>query len=366
MDIEKDFSRNVWCILGLPFDTITITQAVAEIVTAVETRTPYYLSTPNTNFLCAAHRDFAFRESIINSDLSVADGFPIVVVAKLLGIPMPERIGGSNLTEYLYNRKTDRPLRVFFLGGEDGVGELASQKINQQPSGMIAVGHYAPGFGNLEEMSTPNIINAINSQDVDFLLISLGAKKGQAWIEKNRHQVKATVIGYLGAVINFFAGTVKRAPDLIQSSGLEWLWRIYQEPSLWRRYYDDGIYFLGLMLQNVLPYWLWLTFKRPKTADILTVKVSKDAGKLMQIKLTGDCTNFTLLPLREIFIKAAKNKCPVVIDLSDVQTIDGAFLGLCLVLHKHLKTSGYNLKLTNANKDVSQIMKWQKVDDLFS
>ena len=365
MEIEKDFSRNVWCILGLPFDTITLAQAADEIVTAVKTRTPYFLSTPNTNFLCAAQHDAAFRDSIINSDLSIVDGFPIVVVAKLLGIPMPERIGGSNLTEYLYNRKTDRPIKVFFLGGEDGVGELASQEINRQPSGMEAVGYYAPGFGSLEEMSSPKVLNAINQQEIDFLLISLGAKKGQAWIEKNRHLVKVTVIGYLGAVINFFAGTVKRAPVLTQRLGLEWLWRIYQEPCLWRRYYDDGVYFLGLFLRNVLPYWLWLTFKQPKTTSSLTVKVTQDTEKLTHITLNGDCINFTILPLRETFIKAAQDKRSVVIDLAGVATIDSAFLGLCLVLHKHLKASGHNLKLINANKDVSHIMKWQKVDDLF-
>ncbi len=365
MDIEKDFSRNVWCVLGLPFDTLTLVQAADAIVTAVASRTPYFMSTPNTNFLCAAHRDAAFRDSILNSDLSIVDGFPIVVVAKLLGIPMPERIGGSNLTEYLYNRKTDKPIKVFFLGGADGVGELASQKINRLPSGMVAVGHYTPGFGSLEEMSSPEVISTINQQDVDFLLISLGAKKGQAWIEKNRHLLKVTVIGYLGAVINFFAGTVQRAPGLIQTSGLEWLWRIYQEPSLWRRYFVDGMYFLGLMLRDVLPYWLWLTFKQPKTTSNLTVKVAKDADNHTHITLQGDCTSLTLLPLRKTFIQAAKDKRPVVIDLADAATIDSAFLGLCLVLHKHLKASGHNLKLINANKDVSRIMKWQKVDDLF-
>ena len=183
MDINKDFSRNVWCILGLPFDTITLEQAAQEIVAAVRTRTACYLSTPNVNFICAANSDSHFRQSIINSDLSIVDGYPIVFVAKLLGIPMPERIGGSNLAEYLHNHQTDSPIKVYFLGGEDGVGEQASRMINQQPSGLVAVGHYSPGFGSVEEMSAPDIINGVNNKPVDFLMVSLGAKKGQAWIE---------------------------------------------------------------------------------------------------------------------------------------------------------------------------------------
>jgi N-acetylglucosaminyldiphosphoundecaprenol N-acetyl-beta-D-mannosaminyltransferase len=365
MDTDKDFSRNVWCILGLPFDTLTIEQAAQEIVSAVKTRTPCFLSTPNLNFICAAKTDSHFRESIINSDLSIVDGFPIVMVAKLLGIPMPERIGGSNLIEYLYHRKTDSPIKVYFLGGEDGVGELASQKINQQPAGLVAIGHHAPGFGSIEEMSTPNIINDINNREVEFLMISLGAKKGQAWIERNRHQLSTTVIGYLGAVINFFAGTVKRAPTLIQTTGLEWLWRIYQEPSLWRRYFDDGRCFLMLLFCNVIPYWFWLTFRQPKPLQALEFKVSKNKHTSTLIALSGDCTTLTIAPLRQLFKQSATNKHNVIIDLKDVTVIDSAFLGLCLILYKHLKATNLQLKLINANQAVSRILKWQKVNGLF-
>ncbi|CAG7856610.1 N-acetylglucosaminyldiphosphoundecaprenol N-acetyl-beta-D-mannosaminyltransferase [biofilm metagenome] len=365
MDINKDFSRNVWCILGLPFDTITLEQAAQVIVSAVNTRSACYLCTPNVNFICTAKSDVQFRQSIINSDLSIVDGFPIVFVAKLLGIPMPERIGGSNLIEYLYNRQTATPIKVYFFGGENGVGELASNKINQQPAGLVAVGHYAPGFGSVDEMSTPDIINSVNNQSVEFLMVSLGAKKGQAWIERNRHRVNSTVIGYMGAVINFFAGTVKRAPDWMQSIGVEWIWRIYQEPNLWRRYYDDGICFLKLFFNNVIPYWIWQTYFKPKTAKDLTIKESTEAKNTSIIELSGDCTSLTILPLRETFKKLANKKSNVNIDLKDVRYIDSAFLGLCLILYKHLKPNGLQLKFINPNKAVSRIIKWQNVNDIF-
>jgi N-acetylglucosaminyldiphosphoundecaprenol N-acetyl-beta-D-mannosaminyltransferase len=367
MDIEKDFSRNVWCLLGLPLDAITLNQTAIEILSAANERKTCFLSTPNLNYLSTSQTDSAFRESIIDSDLSVTDGFPIVLVANLLGIPLPERVAGSSLIEHLYQRNTDVPLKVFFFGGEPGVGELASQKINQKPAGLLAVGHYAPGFGTVDEMSTPEIINNINQHDVEFLFVSISAKKGQAWIELNRHQLKAPVFGHLGAVINFFAGTVKRAPVITQRLGLEWLWRIYQEPALWRRYFDDGKVFLRLLLCNVFPYWFWLKFLQPKPSEqTIEITLLKEAGSIKHISLTGYCTVLTISPLREAFKKAATEKRDIVLDLQNVTLIDSAFLGLCLVLYKHLKASGKSLKLINPNKDVKRIIKWQKVSDLLA
>jgi N-acetylglucosaminyldiphosphoundecaprenol N-acetyl-beta-D-mannosaminyltransferase len=365
--IEHDFNRDVWCLLGLPFDAITLKQTLAEILSATTNKKPCFLSTPNLNFLCAAQTDSEFRDSVINSDLSIADGFPIVVVAKLLGIPIPERVAGSDLIEQLHIRTTGKPLKIFFFGGEPGVGEWASQRINEKPSGLQAVGHYVPGFGTVEEMSNPEIINYINQYDIDFLIVSLGAKKGQAWIEKNRHQLNSPIISHLGAVINFFAGTVERAPVVVQCFGLEWLWRIYQEPTLWRRYYNDGLVFMALLLYNILPYRLWLSFKQPKIADPkLGINVFEESKTLSRIVLTGICSAQTIMPLRELYKKLAQEKHDVILDLDQLISIDSAFLGLCLVLSKHLKAAGRNLKLINPNNDLRRIINWQKMHDLLA
>lgn len=367
MDIDKDFSRNIWCLLGLPFDAIDMNQTAIEVLSAANERRRCFLSTPNLNFLCGAQTDAAFSESVINSELSIADGFPIVLIAKLLGIPLPERVAGSNLVEFLYSRTTDLPLKVFFFGGEPGVAEKASQAVNEKPSGLVSVGHYTPGFGSVDAMSTPDIIDIINRNDMELLIVAISAKKGQAWIELNRHRLKAPVISHLGAVINFFAGTVKRAPVAVQNMGLEWLWRIYQEPSLWKRYYEDGISFLNLLVCNVFPYWLWLKFY-PLTVDDqpLTIQTVITPENRYQITLSGNCTYRTILPLRTEFKKAVLDNRDVVIDLQQVQTIDSAFLGLSLLLYKHLKRSGHYVKFFNFNKNIRRILKWQKVNNLFT
>ncbi|MCD8512378.1 MAG: WecB/TagA/CpsF family glycosyltransferase, partial [Nitrincola sp.] len=97
-----------------------------------------------------------------------------------------------------------------------------------------------PGRGDVASMSTPEIIEKINLSQADFLVVSLGAKKGQAWILHNLDKIQVPVVSHLGAVVNFVAGTVKRAPKVWQKLGLEWLWRIVEEPYLWKRYASDG------------------------------------------------------------------------------------------------------------------------------
>ncbi len=367
MDIEKDFSRNIWCLLGLTFDAIDMKQCAYEILSAANERRRCFLSTPNLNFLCGAQVDSTFRDSVINSELSIADGFPIVLIAKWLGIPLPERVAGSNLIEHLFHRDTDVPLKVFFFGGEPGVAERASHAVNQQPKGLVSVGYYTPGFGSVEDMSKPEIIDFINQRDVEFLIVAISAKKGQAWIEKNRQQLKAPVISHLGAVVNFFAGTVRRAPVFVQNIGFEWLWRIYQEPVLWKRYYDDGLRFLGLIVCNVLPYRLWLRFN-PINPNDPPVRITGTSmvGNCKEIRLSGNCTYATLLPLRAEFAKAAKGNCDVILDLKDVGIIDSAFLGLCLLLYKHLRANGNSIKISNYNKKIKRILKWQKVMGFFA
>src|SRR5207244_10946213 len=97
-----------------------------------------------------------------------------------------------------------------------------------------------PGFGSVEEMSRDHIIDKVNAGAADFLAVSLGAKKGQLWLHRNHQRLTIPVRAHLGVTVNFQAGTVKRAPLRLRAWGLEWLWRIKEEPHLWRRYAHDG------------------------------------------------------------------------------------------------------------------------------
>lgn len=244
--------RKVHYLLGLPFDAVTLDEAVAHIRLAIAQRSRCFISTPNLNFLITAQKNVDFRNSVVNSDLSLADGMPIVWLAKLLGIPLKERVAGSDLFDVLRNGKGEK-IKVYFFGGPPGAAVQAAAKINIEGKGMVCVGFQSPGYGSLADLSSAETIDKINQSGADFLVVALGAVKGQAWIEHNLPALHVPVVSHLGAVINFVAGSITRAPRWMQKTGLEWLWRIKEEPSLWRRYLFDGVELTKLLFVQVLP-----------------------------------------------------------------------------------------------------------------
>src|SRR6266702_4979002 len=142
-----DLSRIVFGVLGLPLDVLGLEDLLQRIDHAVGARTSFLLSTPNVNFLMMSRSDPEFRESLLMSDLCAVDGMPLVWIAKLLGIPLRERLSGSDIFEALRSRVTARKLTVFFFGGSDGVALTVSKKLNQEAAGLKCVGVLNPGFG---------------------------------------------------------------------------------------------------------------------------------------------------------------------------------------------------------------------------
>ena len=126
-------------------------------------------------------KDADFRDSVIHSDIVIADGTPIVWMAKILGIPVRERVAGSTLFEAL-GQEWRRKMTVYFFGGPDGVAAEANKRINEKSTGLKCVGYHSPGFGDVTQMSEESIIQSINATSADFLVVALGAKKGQEWI----------------------------------------------------------------------------------------------------------------------------------------------------------------------------------------
>jgi N-acetylglucosaminyldiphosphoundecaprenol N-acetyl-beta-D-mannosaminyltransferase len=144
--LKDDFDREVYCLGGLPFDAVIMAEALAMLQSAARNKTRCFLSTPNLNFLISARSDAEFRDSVIHGDLVVSDGMPLVWIARLLRIPIQERVAGSSLFETLREQDAANPISVYFFGGPDGVAEIAAQKINQNAGGITCVGYQSPGF----------------------------------------------------------------------------------------------------------------------------------------------------------------------------------------------------------------------------
>lgn len=347
------FDRPVYCILGLPFDAVSLPEAVARVRHAVLNRATLFVSTPNLNFLIASQTDAAFRQSVIQSDLSLADGMPIIWLAKLLGVPIKERVAGSTLFEVLRNSPAvpgTPPIKVFFFGGPDGVAQAAALQINASShphgGGMRCVGYASPGFGSIADMSTPAIIDHINAAQADFVVVALGAAKGQAWIQHNRAHLNVPVISHLGAVVNFVAGTVTRAPIWVQRYGLEWAWRIKEEPTLWRRYWGDGLGLLKLVLLQVLPQAWRLRALAPTQAALQAAVVSVTAteqGAGVVLKIAGAWTAVNLHRLLAALRTHAASEQSLTIDCSHTTYADSSVAGALSQLYGYRTRMGLPL-----------------------
>jgi N-acetylglucosaminyldiphosphoundecaprenol N-acetyl-beta-D-mannosaminyltransferase len=326
------YSGPYW-LMGLPFDPIDMNAAVERIHAAARTRSRLLFVTPNVNFVAMAAKDADFRDTVLGSQLSLVDGMPLVWLGKSMGIPFTERVAGSSLLDRL--AREDRPLRVFFFGGPPDAARLASERLPSLGRGLVPVGFHTPGFGDVESMSAPSIIDSINGSDADFLVVALGAKKGHQWIARNQHALCTPVISHLGASINFLAGTIARAPEWVQSIGMEWVWRVLQEPALISRYRDDGMFFL--------PAAVAARFARQTDTSNsleLTRAVLPDGGW----KLTGGLTCATAGSLQQEFEAATRrNESPSQIDVSSLIHVDSAGLGCLYALRYRQKATHLRL-----------------------
>jgi N-acetylglucosaminyldiphosphoundecaprenol N-acetyl-beta-D-mannosaminyltransferase len=359
---QSGLTRSVYCVLGMPIDSINMATVVQRIEAAAANRRVLLISTPNLNFLVSSLSDPEFRESVLDSDLCPPDGAPIVWIARLLGLPIKERVAGSDLLDRLRAHGTRR-LTVFLFGGAKGVATAAAGRLNAQRGGLHCVGTMDPGFCEVSEMSHDHIIDAVNSSGADFLVLSLGAKKGQLWLQRNHGRLTIPIRAHLGAALNFQAGIVKRAPAKVRAWGLEWLWRIKEERYLWKRYWDDGFVLLRLLLTRVLPLAVITRWQRLRgkyqPQDLLIEK--KHDGQSITISLCGVASETHIPKATTCFQEALTSKQNITIDLSNARLIDARFLGLLLMLRKELRSRGTKLIFTGVSHAIERIFRFNEL-----
>jgi N-acetylglucosaminyldiphosphoundecaprenol N-acetyl-beta-D-mannosaminyltransferase len=363
--IADDLSRNVFGLLGIPLDAIDFAALLGSVERAAGTIAPFLISTPNVNFLIKSQGNSQFRESMLMSNLCLADGTPLIWLAKLLRIPIYERIAGSDLFGRL--KSTNKPMRrlkVFLVGGAEGVAATVGAKLNSEQSGLECVGVINPGFGTIEEMSSPEIIETINASEADLIAVFFGAEKAQAWLMHNHHLLRAPLRAQFGATINFEAGTVRRAPHFIRSTGFEWLWRIKEEPYLWRRYWNDGTLLLKLMITCVLPL-AFDAHRRRVEPSSLSINTKQYIDTCI-VELSGDAVDRYVNRAIDPFRMALASGKQVAVDISNIRDIDARFFGLFLMVRKHLANQGKRLVFTGVSSETRRIFRLNKFEFLLS
>ena len=362
---RDDLGREVYSILGLPIDAIEMPAALRRIEDAAAANTPLVIATPNINFLVNSQTDREFRASLLFSDLCPIDGMPIVWIARLLGIPIKNRVAGSDIFEALKARpQSKRPVKIFLFGATEQIAAAASEKINRLDGGVRCVGWACPPFGDLDQISKSHFIDQINASGAEFLIVALGAKKGQLWLFRNRRLLRIPVRAHLGAVINFEAGTIERAPLIMQRLGIEWLWRIKEEPALIGRYWQDGKTLLRLLLTQILP--LAYAERRLRAVDSHDfVMVETQNALTVTLRLSGHATARQVATATASFRSAFESGKQITVECSELRAIDARFFGLLLMLRKQSMVRNSGLCFTGVSRDMARQFLRNGLEDVF-
>jgi N-acetylglucosaminyldiphosphoundecaprenol N-acetyl-beta-D-mannosaminyltransferase len=260
-------------------------------------------------------------------------------------------------------------LSVFMFGGNHGVAARACERIAADSVGLSCVGALEPPVGSAEELSQHTIIDTINSSGADFLVLSLGARKAHEWIERNQWQLAPPVISHLGAVVKYTALDVARAPRWVQRLGLEWLWRVKEEPFLWRRYLSDGFIVGKMLLTHTLPMalrdWAQRSGRSQTLRDTTQASVSlTSAAGSQTLRLVGAWTEANSGPLRLAMARAVVVPGDLRLDLAAVHSMDSAVVALLLLLRGHCLRCGVGLELVNVTAAVQRSLSLYGADYL--
>jgi N-acetylglucosaminyldiphosphoundecaprenol N-acetyl-beta-D-mannosaminyltransferase len=225
-------------VLGVPLALTDYESTLDWIDAAVRTRTRGYVCVAAVHTVMASREDPALREAVLGADFTVPDGQPLVWALNLLGHRLGERVYGPELMERACARAAVTGQRLYLYGGRNP-GALAqlARVLRLRHPGLNLVGGYAPPFRDLTVEEEDRIAQNVNAARPDVVWAGIGVPKQEKWMARMRGRLEAPVLVGVGAAFDFHAGLVPQAPALMQRLGLEWLFRLAQEPRrLWRRY----------------------------------------------------------------------------------------------------------------------------------
>jgi N-acetylglucosaminyldiphosphoundecaprenol N-acetyl-beta-D-mannosaminyltransferase len=238
----------------LPVDGVDLQGALDAIDDLVREKQGGRVFTPNVDHVVQAENDPRFRAAYQDVSLSLVDGMPLLWASRLLKTPLPEKVSGSDLIMPLMRRAAERGYRVYFLGGAAGAAELARQRLEQELPDLRVVGIDS---GRIDVNGTPEaqrpILDRIGAAAPDLLLVALGAPKQELWSHEQRAALGSAVAIGVGASLDFIAGAQRRAPRWMSDSGLEWAYRLAQDPRrMASRYLLRDPQFFGIVAKQML------------------------------------------------------------------------------------------------------------------
>ncbi|NQT29740.1 MAG: WecB/TagA/CpsF family glycosyltransferase [Candidatus Saganbacteria bacterium] len=242
---------NIINFAGIKVDNVTLAEASARVFALLSSTKPQLIVTPNPEMIVTSQSDKELKEIINSAALRVPDGISMVVVSKILGKPLKERVSGIDLMLSIIKSPLKKGLKIFLLGGKPGVAEKAAVNLARKYPAINIVGTQDGYFKD-----DAKIIEEIKKAQPDILFAGLGAGRQEKWLNRHLKELGVPVSMTIGGTLDVISGQKKRAPKWIQALYIEWLYRLITEPNRWKR-------------QLALPQFLWLMFfpKKSRGSD---------------------------------------------------------------------------------------------------
>ncbi len=234
-------------LLGCPMDVANMSETVDVIDNAIESGRFTQHVVVNVAKLVNMRTDHALDSSVRSCDIINIDGMGVVLGARILGYKVPERVAGVDLFHELLARSTTKGYSVYFLGAKESVVEETARRISNQYPGLKIAGYHHGYFWDNEAA----MVDQIKKSGAQLLFVAITSPKKENFIHRWKGQLGVTFVMGVGGTFDVVAGKVNRAPLWMQKYGLEWLYRVIQEPKrMWKRYLVTNSKFAYLLFKE--------------------------------------------------------------------------------------------------------------------
>ncbi|RWL19346.1 MULTISPECIES: WecB/TagA/CpsF family glycosyltransferase [Mesorhizobium] len=235
--------------LGAPIHALTMAETLAIADEAMTLRRPLHHVVVNVAKLVNMRNNAELHEDVATADVVNVDGIGLLWGARLCGVALPERVAGVDIMINLLSLCDTRGYRLFLLGAEQSVLDAVRMRLARDHPGLVVAGMRNGYFKPEDEAG---IVEAINASGADCLLVAMPTPRKERFLKRYRDELTPSFVMGVGGSFDVYGGKVARAPKLVQAAGLEWLFRVAQEPRrLWRRYYDTNTAYAALLCREL-------------------------------------------------------------------------------------------------------------------
>ena len=235
-------------LFGVPIDNLTLEETVVRVESMIREGGTHQHVVVNVDKIVKLQRDPELRKAILSCDLINADGQPIVWASRFLQSPIKERVTGVDLFDSLVARCAEKGYRPYLLGARQEVVERVVEVLKERHPALKIAG-YRNGYWQPAEEA--QVVQGIKRTQPEMLFVAMGSPKKEFFLNKWKSELQTPFVMGVGGTFDVVAGLVRRAPRWMQKCGLEWLFRLIQEPRrMWRRYLVEDTAFFGLVLRE--------------------------------------------------------------------------------------------------------------------